>query len=185
MSAQPGPSACLSDDAVSAASACFDSCHAFGLEMLARFHAAEVCLVVNAPEGMVFTANYRRPVSRAMRAMAAALPALAPIPQTLSDTRLDAAGAHVLAEFTRGPSNCVAYVHPRRSVLDSTEALGFEFRFAETYLARWHEAWLTDRLADARRLCALSPSARFQIRFAGGRARLWVEPAQQSPSGSI
>lgn len=169
-----------SDDAVVVASSCLESSRAFGLELLKRFHALEVCLMVNTAGGVVLTVNYRRPIVEAIHAMALALPSITPFAQLLPDAVLNAAGAHVLAECNAAPTSFVAYAHPRRSVLVSAQALGFDYRLIETYLARWHAAWLLDRLAVVRSLCAHAPSARFRVRFAGDRAQLWFEHARDS-----
>lgn len=179
MSARLKPSARITDDAVIVASNCMESSRAFGLELLKRFHALEVCLMVNTAGGVVLTVNYRQPILQAVHAMALALPSITPSARMLPDAVLSTAGAHVLAECRAAPTCFVAYAHPRRSVLISAQALGFDYRLIETYLARWHEAWLIDRLTSVRTLCADAPSARFRIRFAGDRAQLWFEHAQE------
>lgn len=161
------------------ASNCMEISRAFGLELLQRFHALEVCLFVNTAGGVVLTANYRRPILKAVHAMALALPNIMPSAHVLPEAVLNAAGAHVLAECHAAPTSFVAYAHPRRSVLISAQALGFDYRLIESFLSRWHEAWLLDRLAGVREICALAPSVRFRIRFAGDRAQLWFGHAHE------
>ncbi len=178
MSARPRPASRLPDDAMTVASNCLESTRTFGLEMIARFHAAEVCLVVNGADGVVFTATYPRPISRTVRAMASALPDVGPAAPTLANAALDATGAHVMAESHADLARFAAYLHPRPSVLASSPALGFDHRLAERYLAHWHEAWLQDHLARVQHIGSASPSTRFRIRFAGNRTQLWVEQVQ-------
>lgn len=185
MSATPHTTPRLSDDAVVAASNCLDSTRAFGLEMIERFHAGEVCLIVNGSDGVVFTATYPRPVSRAIRAMTAARPDVEPAAPALAHADLDTTGAHVMAEFHSDSARFTAYIHPRPSVLASSPALGFDHRLTERYLARWHEVWLQNHLAHLGPIGVTAPSTRFRIRFAGRRTQLWVEQTQAREHGVV